>query len=170
MKLNVGCGTDYREGFVNIDGSTKLKRVDKIIDISSDTLLNHFRLGEVTYILANDIIEHHYHWEAVKILTDFYKLLGKDGKVEIRVPDAARIISSWRIPMERKLTLLYGGQDIPQKTDLEMDNSRKDFPQYFCHKYGWTKENMSRELAQIGFVGMTFTKSGTNFITKASKP
>ena len=31
MKLNVGCGTDYREGFINIDGSSELPKVDKVV-------------------------------------------------------------------------------------------------------------------------------------------
>jgi predicted SAM-dependent methyltransferase len=60
MKLNIGCGTDYREGFINIDGSSVLPRVDKVIDISSEELTSHFKSGEIKHILANDIIEHHF--------------------------------------------------------------------------------------------------------------
>ncbi len=75
MKLNVGCGTDYREGFVNIDGGSELSKVDKIIDISKDTLRAHFPDGSVDFILANDIVEHHFHWEASKILQDFFLIL-----------------------------------------------------------------------------------------------
>lgn len=43
MKLNIGCGTDYREGFINIDGSNSLTRVDKVIDTASETLLTFFK-------------------------------------------------------------------------------------------------------------------------------
>jgi predicted SAM-dependent methyltransferase len=138
MKLNIGCGTDYREGFVNIDGSNTLPKVDKVIDISSESLLPHFNEGEVEYILANDIIEHHFHWEAVRVMKEFYALLVKGGQVEIRVPDSEIIIKSWRLSIEKKLNLLFGGQDIPQGCDQKMDESRKQFPQFFCHKFGWT--------------------------------
>ena len=30
--------------------------------------------GEIDYILANDIIEHHFHWQAVKIMKEFYTI------------------------------------------------------------------------------------------------
>ncbi len=169
MKLNVGCGTDYREGFVNIDGSTRLPRVDRVIDISTDRLTCHFAAGSVDHILANDIVEHHYHWEAVALLQDFHTLLRPGGTAEIRVPDAAHIIRHWRMPMERKLTLLFGGQDIPQGRDAEMDQSRKQFPQYFCHKFGWTMDRMKLELSQIGFGQVICKRAHTNFITLATK-
>ena len=96
MKLNVGCGRDYREGFINIDGSNTLPKIDKVIDISSESLLSHFSESEIEYILANDIIEHHFHWEAVKILKDFFVLLKKGGIAEIRVPDSEFIIKTWK--------------------------------------------------------------------------
>jgi predicted SAM-dependent methyltransferase len=169
MKLNVGCGTDYREGFVNIDGSTSLPRIDKVIDISTESLLSHFKEGEVEYILANDIIEHHYHWEAVKLMKEFYTLLRPGGQAEIRVPDAEHIIKCWWYPMEKKLNYLFGGQDIPQGRDAEMDESRKKFPQYFCHKFGWTRQRMTKELQDIGFSKVRCQRARTNFITYVTK-
>lgn len=169
MKLNVGCGTDYRENFCNIDASDSLLRVDKIIDISSESLLNHFNEGEVDFILAHDVVEHHFHWEAVRIMSEFYSLLNIGGEAEIRVPDAEYIIKSWRLSIDQKLNLLFGGQDIPQGRDEEMDLSRKKFPQYFCHKYGWTRMSMEKELYGIGFSKVRTERSGTNFIAHAIK-
>jgi len=169
LKLNIGCGTDYREGFINVDGSNSLARVDKVIDISSETLLTYFNKGEINYILANDIIEHHYHWEAVQIMSDFYALLVAGGQVEIRVPDAEYIIKSWRLKLDQKLNLLFGGQDISQGHDVEMDESRKKFPQFFCHKYGWTRQSMEKELQMIGFSKVITKRADTNFIAYATK-
>jgi predicted SAM-dependent methyltransferase len=169
MKLNVGCGTDYREGFVNIDGSSSLPKVDKVIDISVESLSAHFKAGEVEFILANDIIEHHFHWEAVRIMTDFYNLLQQGGKAEIRVPDASYIIKSWRYHMERKLIMLFGGQDIPRGKNAEQDKSRAQFPQYFCHKYGWTQKQMEAELLKIGFSIVVCKRERSNFIAYATK-
>lgn len=169
MKLNVGCGTDYREGFINIDGSNTLPKVDKVIDISNESLLSHFSEGEIEYILANDIIEHHFHWEAVQILKDFFVLLKNGGVAEIRVPDAEVIIKSWKLTINKKLNLLFGGQDIPQGRNVKMDESRKKFPQFFCHKFGWTKKLMKKELKTIGFTKVIFKKYQTNFIACATK-
>jgi predicted SAM-dependent methyltransferase len=169
MKLNVGCGTDYHEGFINIDGSNVLSKVDRVIDISTESLLSHFNEGEVEYILANSIIEHHFHWEAIRIMKEFYALLKQNGQVEIRVPDAEYIIKSWRLSTDKKLNLLFGGQDIPQGRNPQMDESRKKFPQFFCHKYGWTGKSMKRELSQIGFSAVQCKRAGTSFVTYATK-
>lgn len=169
MKLNVGCGTDYRDGFVNIDGSNTLPKIDKIIDISTESLLSHFNEGEVEYILANDIIEHHYHWEAIRIMEEFYALLKQGGQAEIRVPDSEFIIKSWRFSIDLKLNLLFGGQDIPQNHDPQMDESRKKFPQFFCHKFGWTMKLMKKELYDIGFSVVLCKRADSNFITYATK-
>jgi hypothetical protein len=169
MKLNIGCGTDYRNGFINIDGSTTLPKIDKLIDISRESLLSFYNEGDIEYIVANDIIEHHYHWEAVRILREFYILLKYGGLAEIRVPDAEYIIKSWRLPIAKKLNLLFGGQDIPQGHDKGMDESRKKHPQYFCHKFGWTIKTMQTELFAIGFSNVKCTRKGTNFIAYATK-
>jgi predicted SAM-dependent methyltransferase len=169
MKLNIGCGTDYREGFVNIDGSDSLPRVDKVIDIASESLLLHYKPNAVDYILANDIIEHHFHWEAVRILKEFFEVLRPEGTAEIRVPDAEYIIRTWRFSMARKLNLLFGGQDIPQGKDVAMDESRQKFPQFFCHKYGWTRQTMEVELRTIGFRKVITRRAETNFVTYATK-
>lgn len=169
IKLNIGCGADYRPGFINIDASGELNRVDRIIDISVDPLAGHFEKDSVDFILANDIIEHHFHWEAVRILRDFHMILKPGGECEIRVPDCEKIISSKEFTIERKLTLLFGGQDVPQGIESDMELSRKKHPQLFCHKYGWTKERMKRELTEIGFRRITFGAFETNFITKARK-
>ena len=169
MKLNVGCGTDYLEGFINIDGSDTLAKVDRIIDLSAESLLLHFPEGQVVHIIANDIIEHHYHWEAVRIMQDFYRLLARGGIVEIRVPDAEFIITNASLSIGKKLNLLFGGQDIPQGLDPQMDESRKMFPQFFCHKFGWTMTSMRNELEGIGFSNIVCNRSGTNFVAFATR-
>jgi len=169
-KLNVGCGTDYRAGFINIDGSSALSQVDRVVDLGQESLLDHFTPGEIDFILANDVVEHHFHWEAVRILRDFFALLQPGGAAEIRVPDVNYIIKSWRLSIEQKIVLLYGGQDIPQGTDAEMDASRARYPQYFCHKYGWTMQSLRAELEKIGFANVHCKRAGTNFIAYATKP
>lgn len=169
IKLNIGCGTDYREGYINIDGSTSLIKVDKVIDISTQSLEDFFDENSVEHIIANDIIEHHFHWEAVRILNECYQLLSKTGSIEIRVPDCEYIISSNSFSIERKLTLLFGGQDIPQGVDVEMDKSRREFPQYFCHKYGWTMDRLKNDLLKIGFKSIEMVRADTNFVTYAYK-
>lgn len=169
LQLNIGCGTDYREGFVNIDGSDSLSKVDKRLDLGKGGLLNHFARGEVSLILAQDIIEHFFHWQAVRLFREFYELLMPDGRVKIQAPDAQFILEKWRAPLQRKLTLLFGGQDVPQGFSAEMDRSRKRYPEFFCHKYGWTRESMETELRRVGFLQVTSKQAGANFVVCATR-
>jgi predicted SAM-dependent methyltransferase len=169
-RLNVGSGTDYREGFINIDGSATLPRVDRVIDFSTERLTDHFEPGSVDHILANDIIEHQFHWEAVSLLAQFFDVLRPGGTLEVRVPDCEYILGTRRLSLEQKLRALYGGQDVPLGRDEAMDESRKVFPQYFCHKYGWTQERMRKELHLIGFRILGMHRRGKNFVTSAMKP
>ncbi len=165
--LNVGCGNDYREGFINIDGRDDLPRVDRVIHVSQESLLTYFKAGTIDFILANDFIEHHFHWEAVRIMKEFFTLLKPGGILEMRLPDFEQICSSTDLPMEKKINLLFGGQDIPQG---EADpSSRKRFPEFFCHKYAYTPNTMRQELEAVGFKEIVTRPEGTNFVVTASK-
>lgn len=169
IRLNVGCGTDYRSGFLNIDGSTTLPRVDLRLEIAPGRIPEHFEAGSVDHILASDVLEHFHHWEAVALLEDFHSLLRPGGSCELRVPDAKRIIRSLRMGTDRKLALLFGGQDRPQGVDPAMDESRRRHPEWFCHRYGWTRRSLAAELQGVGFKRVRTQRAGTNFVATAVK-
>ncbi|MBK5276445.1 MAG: methyltransferase domain-containing protein [Desulfuromonadales bacterium] len=169
IKLNIGCGADYRPGFINIDASDVLSNVDKVIDLSVESLCHHFCNDSIDFIVANDFIEHHFHWEALNLLKDFHAILKPGGKCEIRVPDCSKIIKSWRLSTEEKLILLFGGQDVEQDGCEDMRFSRRKYPQLFCHKYGWTKDRLKKDLSIAGFSKVSFTSAGTNVVSIAIK-
>ena len=60
---------------------------------------------------------------------------------------------------------MFGGQDIPQGNN-EQDESRKKFPQFFCHKYGWTRKTLTESLNDIGFHIIEISKGKRFGITK----
>lgn len=167
LKLNVGCGFDIRPGYVNIDGSAVLPGVDQVIDLRSERLHRHYRDGSVDEIVAQDFVEHHFHWQAVELLEDFHQALRPGGRLSIRVPDTTRIILDPRIPIARKIVLLYGGQDKSQGKGDEA--SRALYPEFFCHMYGWTRREMRAELTRIGFSSVRTRSARTNFIAEAVK-
>ena len=161
-KLNIGCGSDYREGFLNIDGNENLK-TDLVLDVVPGALPSTFNEGTISYILAKDFIEHHFHWEARKLLEDFHFILMPGGTLELILPNIANIISDSQKPIEEKRIWLYGGQDIPQAWEKDKPNSnRKNYPQYFCHKFGWTKELLLKELNEVGFELQNWEDQGWN--------
>src|SRR3989339_1775930 len=79
-KLNLGCGNDIKQGWVNLD-SAKLPGVNVVRNIEELPL--PFGDGEFDEILANDILE---HVEYVPVLKDIHRILKKGGKLTIRVP------------------------------------------------------------------------------------
>lgn len=116
-------------------------------------------------------MEHHFHWEAVALMTTFHEILKNGGICEIRVPDTEYIISTLNMTMEEKILMLYGGQDIGRghAWNEEQDLSRKRHPEFFCHKYGWTKTNMTKCVNEIGFSVIEIADAYPNFIMRKNK-
>jgi hypothetical protein len=168
-KLNIGCGNDYKEGFVNIDGNTKLERVDYVFDINPKSLKEHFQSESFSYILAQDFIEHHFHWEAIELLSTFHSLLKPDGYIDLRLPNVESLLDS-DMKIEDKIKWLYGGQDIGSTVEgSENDDGRKSHPQYYCHKYGWTSESIVKALESLDYSNITVTRIGVNMQVTAYK-
>ncbi len=169
LKVNLGCGTDYREGWQNIDGSNTL-RVDRVLHVPREPLDDALGRGVASYILAFDVVEHVRHWEAVAMLGQMARTLSPGGGVEIRVPDCEYILASDLWMAEEKLVLMFGGQDAPQGRNSDMDRSRAEHPEFFCHAYGWTIRRMRDDLLRAGFAQCAFRRSRSNFIAYAVTP
>ena len=109
IKLNLGCGTDIREGYINID-IRSLAGIDVVADLT--TVHNMFT--DVDEILAYDIIEHFSHTEKERILADWFGMLKSGGKMIIKCPNPKSIC--WHYVLGKFSCLgfnrmIYGGQD-----------------------------------------------------------
>ena len=80
-KLNLGCGYDIKEGWVNLD-IAKLEGVDVVHDLNNLPL--PFQDNEFDYIMCYDIIEHIF--EYIPLMKELHRILKKDGIIEIKVP------------------------------------------------------------------------------------
>src|SRR5690606_29621314 len=107
-QLNIGCGFDYREDFINIDGNATLPRVDLVLDLPHQSLVDHFGPGRqrVRHVLASDFIEHHTHWEGVGLLKEFFAILDPGGTIELRLPDFESIINLPNHSSRQKIMML----------------------------------------------------------------
>ena len=81
MKLNLGCGNDRREGYVNVD-CAKLPGVHKICDLNALPL--PFESDSCEEILCKDVLEHLESFPA--IMYDLHRILKKGGVLKIVVP------------------------------------------------------------------------------------
>jgi len=79
-KLNLGCGTDIRKGWINLD-IAKIPGVDIVYDINK--LPIPFKNEVFDYILCNDVLE---HVEYVPLMKELHRILKEYGIIEIKVP------------------------------------------------------------------------------------
>jgi len=79
-KLNLGCGNDIKNGYVNLDIS-KLPGVDVVWDINKLPLA--FKKEEFDEIYCKDVLEHVVY---IPLLRELHRILKKGGRIKIRVP------------------------------------------------------------------------------------
>lgn len=80
-KLNLGCGTDIREGWINLDNFDS-KTLDVIHNL--ETFPYPFEDNYFDEIIAINVLEHIEN--PVRVIEELYRITAKNGKVTIRVP------------------------------------------------------------------------------------
>lgn len=81
-KLNLGCGNDIKEDYVNID-YIKEKGVDVVHDLNKTPY--PFKNEEFDEIYASHVLEH-LEGDWFKIISELYRILKKNGKLIAKVP------------------------------------------------------------------------------------
>lgn len=102
MKLNIGCGRDYREGWINIDISESIK-VDRLIDIRTEklpwegTVIDEIYISGVLEQIGSNV-------ELLFAMNECYRVLKQGGIMTVVVPNA-RFAIAHQDPMDiRKFT------------------------------------------------------------------
>lgn len=82
-KLNLGCGYDYREGWVNADLNEQAK-VDVQVDLNDLPL--PFEDNTFDYIFSAHTIEHVREDMALPLIVELWRVLKPNGVLELRMP------------------------------------------------------------------------------------
>ncbi len=85
MKLNLGCGEDYKEGWLNCDISKQVNP-DMIVNLEKKL---PFKTNSVFRIIISHTLEHINNF--VPLMHELHRICKKDAKIEILVP----FYSSW---------------------------------------------------------------------------
>lgn len=151
-KLNVGCGTDYKDGWVNIDNNSD-NNIEKL-DLSHD-LRNPLPFNDdtVDFIFNEHFVEHLTVEESKIAIKDMMRVLKPGGVLRIAMPDLELAVKAYLDPtMNSPEFLKKHGLDIV-KTPAELLNMNF---RWWGHKwlYDWTE--LDRRLRELGY--STFTK------------
>lgn len=82
-KLNIGCGTDYIDGWVNLDGCKEVK-ADVYCDLDDELLWLPFADAEFDLIYACHILEHIVHLPELKI--ELSRITKLNGQIVVVAP------------------------------------------------------------------------------------
>lgn len=129
-KLNLCCGNDEREGYLNLDKHD--------IDISSGKI--PFESESFTEILFFHALEHFRFEVGHSLLKEMYRILKPNGVLEVAVPDLLMAINDYARGIERvgcaePIYRIYG------------QNSSDEL----VHKSGYTAEFLHKRLEEVGF-------------------
>ena len=80
MRLNLGCGNDYRSGYINVDIK---EPADQIVDLTKTW---PWEDNSVNEIVANDVIEH--LPDKLHVLREMWRVAKPSAKIKIQVPRA----------------------------------------------------------------------------------
>ncbi|MBS3078626.1 methyltransferase domain-containing protein [Candidatus Pacearchaeota archaeon] len=116
-KLHLGCGTDIRQGFINLD-SVKLPGVDIVHNL--DKFPWPFKDNSFEYIISISTLEHLEN--LIKVMEEIHRICKNNAIIEIRVPHFASL-GAFKDPTHRIFFSYYS-----------MDYFTKDFDYNFYTK------------------------------------
>lgn len=153
MRLNLGCGKDIKEGYLNIDVNSNNPKVIKQ-DIRK---LPNIENNSVDEIFLSNVLEHLANKDLRPTLKEWCRILKVNGKIVIIVPNVigavkaflenrldthgfARHYRNWS-PEEVVFQMLYGRADIIGDND----------PVECQHMTGFCYNRLKRFLEECGF-------------------
>lgn len=144
MKINLGCGDNLIEGYMNID------KYDPRADIEMDMADLKLPSDSADEIVIYQALEHTPWHQLNDILTNCYRTLKPGGKLIIEVPDLEVIC---RRILEEGLTQnshdnIYGGYHRPWDSNRYED---ADFHKGSIHYQGFTCKKLTTALSKAGF-------------------
>lgn len=137
IKLHLGCGDEYRPGYLNID------RYDRsVADIVSDVIQLPFESSTIDEIEADQLIEHMDYVHGRYALNEWFRILKPGGRLVLETPELKasmkEFVSAGLNSKRSRLQWVYG-LDSPGLT----------------HKSGYTFDLLEDDLKSLGFVSMT---------------
>jgi len=146
MRLNLGCGNQYMDDYINID-SDDTERVDVIADVRSLPFIDN----SISVVEAYHLLEHIPRQQIEETLGEWIRVIKPHGKLIVELPDFERNCEDLIQAIKDKdwetanwnMMVIYGG-DTPAPQD--------------AHRWGYNANTINRLLNQVGFVEVKQTQ------------
>ena len=165
VKLHLGCGGVYLEGYRNIDLPVEGHGVQEAIrpDVYADITKLEFAPESVSEIRLHHVFEHFERPTALRLLIDWYRWLEPGGQLVVETPDFARSARTflWKRSQADQMKILrhlFGSHEA----------------RWAVHCDGWYPAKFRWVLGELGYVNVKAKRSawrGTfNVTVRARKP
>ncbi|WP_125931827.1 class I SAM-dependent methyltransferase [Thiosocius teredinicola] len=153
--LNVGCGRNTREQFINLDYAWR-PGIDLCWDIRERIPIED---GALHGIFTEHCLEHIAYNECVSVFRDFFRLLAPGGVVRVIVPDGGKYLELYSRALKGE-DVVFPYVGAAGKKDLEVDSQIKFTPMMavnrifrsYGHQFAYDAETLKAMLAHAGFI------------------
>jgi predicted SAM-dependent methyltransferase len=148
LRLNVGCGKNIKQGWINIDVS---KEADLQLDVREPL---PFATESASMVYSEHFFEHlEYPDEALHFLKESLRVLQPGGRFSIGVPDTEWPVVSYAGENQEYFHIARERWH-PAWCDTRMHNLNYHFRQGKKHKYAYDFETLAQILNRSGFVAV----------------
>lgn len=147
IKLNIGCGMDYKEGWINIDNNSdsNIEKLDLNWDLRRPLPFDN---ESVDFIFNEHFIEHLTVEEGQIAIKDLMRVLKPGGVMRIATPDLEVTVDKYiNLPLSKDAALKKFGLEFI-KTRAERINIGF---RWWGHKWLYDWEEMERRLNEAGY-------------------
>jgi predicted SAM-dependent methyltransferase len=148
LRLNLGCGPNCREGWVNIDLFDPAAKLQ--LDLRRQW---PFADGCAGYIYSEHAFEHfEFDQEVPHFLGESMRVLQSGGTFDVGVPDTEWPLQGYGKPEHDYWP--FAPIWHPDSCETQLDHINYHFRQGEQHKYAWDEETLRRSLKRAGFTSI----------------
>jgi predicted SAM-dependent methyltransferase len=147
IMLNVGCGTDYKDGWINIDNNSdnNIEHLDLNWDLRNPLPLED---NSIDFIFNEHFLEHLTVEEGQAAIKDFMRVLKPGGVLRIAMPDLA-------VSVDKYLNVSLEDDPVIKKFNMDFVKTRAERLnmafRWWGHKWLYDWDELERRLRQAGF-------------------
>ncbi len=137
VKLHLGCGSRYLEGFIHID-LAKYNHIDYVKPIYPLPFIKNETVDE---IYCSHAFEYYDYQQAYKVLKEWKRCLVNTGVIRLSVPDFDQLLEVYKLNdknIDSIIGPLFGRWEVADG-------------QYIYHKTVYTREKIVNILIKLGF-------------------